>query len=78
MATITLKDIPDTIHGALKKRAKSHGRSLNKEILRCLEASLVTPRIEIESMLASVDRVRSDGVKLDTELLESALHSGRP
>jgi len=78
MATITLKDIPDTVHGALKERAKVHGRSLNKEILQCLEASIATPRVEVESILATVDRIRRDGVRLDVGLLDEALQSGRP
>ena len=78
MATITLKNIPDAIHGALKERAKSRGRSLNKEILQCLEASVVAPRIEVENILAAVDRVRGDGVQLNPNLLEEALRSGRP
>ena len=78
MATITLKDIPDPVHKALKARAKSHGRSLNKEILQCLESSISAPLLEIEQILASVDRVREDGVRLDSGLMEEALHSGRP
>jgi len=78
MPTITVKDIPDALHAALKSRAKTHGRSLNKEILRCLDASISAPVVEIESILASVDRVRDDGARLDQKLMEKALRSGRP
>jgi plasmid stability protein len=42
---ITLKDIPQPIHAALKQRAKKHGRSLNKEALACLEM-IVAPKIK--------------------------------
>jgi plasmid stability protein len=38
MATLTLKDVPDKLHSALKKRADRHRRSLNQEILYCLES----------------------------------------
>lgn len=78
MPTITIKDIPESVHGALKSRAKSTGRSLNKEVLHCLEASVSVPRVELESVLAAVDRVRKDGIRLDESLLEEALDSGRP
>ncbi len=37
MSTITLKNVPKGLHEALKSQAKTHGRSLNKEILCSLE-----------------------------------------
>ena len=40
MATITLKNIPDEIYSQLKKTAQRHRRSLNSEIIVCLERSL--------------------------------------
>ena len=78
VATITIKDIPDSVHSALKSRANAHGRSLNREVLRCLEVAVSAPRIDVESVLAGVDRIRADGVRLDAELLERARKSGRP
>jgi plasmid stability protein len=40
MSTITLKNVPPRIHRDLKTRAKTHGRSLNKEIITSLEQML--------------------------------------
>lgn len=40
MSTITLKNVPAGIHRGLKARAKTNGRSLNKEILTVLEQTL--------------------------------------
>jgi|GEM_PF-636730 len=37
MATMTLKDVPDELREALKKRAERNRRSLNQELLYCLE-----------------------------------------
>jgi plasmid stability protein len=37
MATLTLQDVPKKLHSALKKQADRHRRSLNQEILHCLE-----------------------------------------
>ncbi|MDQ2867384.1 MAG: Arc family DNA-binding protein [Verrucomicrobiota bacterium] len=39
MPTITLKDIPRDLHRALRKRAKEHHRSLNKEVITTLRAA---------------------------------------
>lgn len=79
MATITLKNLPESLHGALKDRAERHGRSLNREVVACLEAAVSVTRIEVEEALASIDRVRcGDTVRLDETLLERALTDGRP
>jgi plasmid stability protein len=40
MVSITLKDIPDHLHRALKQRARLHHRSLNKEVLATIEVAI--------------------------------------
>lgn len=40
MSTITLKDVPTSVHRTLKSRAQAHGRSLNREIIMTLERTL--------------------------------------
>ena len=37
MQSVTLKNIPDDVHASLKELARLHRRSLNSEILLCLE-----------------------------------------
>jgi len=37
MAIVTLKNVPEELCAALKRRAASHRRSLNQELLYCLE-----------------------------------------
>jgi len=37
MATLTLKDVPDELRSCLKQRAERNRRSLNQELLYCLE-----------------------------------------
>lgn len=37
MPTITLRDVPEELHGWLKKQAKTHHRSVNKEVIALLE-----------------------------------------
>lgn len=40
MASITLKNIPEPLHCAFKRRAKAHSRSLQAEIIRTLANSV--------------------------------------
>jgi plasmid stability protein len=79
MPSITLKDIPGSVHAALKKRAVEHGRSLNKEVIACLEASVLVKPVDREALLADF-RIHRDSLpgKLDDALLETARKTGRP
>lgn len=54
MASITLKNIPESLHSAYKRRAKAHSRSLQAEILRTLASSA---SLEPASDALSVDKV---------------------
>jgi plasmid stability protein len=40
LVSITIKDIPDHLHRALKQRARLHHRSLNKEVLATIEVAI--------------------------------------
>jgi plasmid stability protein len=83
MATITIKDLPDSLHQELKEQAKNNERSLNGEVLFRLRLSMMEKRKEkpknVEDILASIDRVRnSDNIRYDEELHGRALSEGRP
>jgi plasmid stability protein len=79
MITITLKDIPKTVHSALKNRAKQHGRSLNKEALACLEAAVAPARINVQSLLEELREHRASlPGHLKDDLLNEAKMTGRP
>lgn len=58
MPTLTIKGMPDALYQQLKQRAAEHRRSLNSEILFCLEQTLATPAIDATSTLARVDALR--------------------
>lgn len=55
---ITLKNIPDSVHRALKKRAKLNRRSLNSEILNCLETAVAPAKLDTDAFLDEVRRLR--------------------
>lgn len=40
MPTITLRDVPDDLHQRLKQQAKTHHRSVNREVIVLLETLL--------------------------------------
>ena len=79
MKTITLKDIPQPIHTALKQRAKQHGRSLNKEALACLEMIVAPARVNITALLLDIRNHRASlPGRLNDRLIQTANAEGRP
>ena len=78
MKTITLKGIPLPVHTALKQRARQHGRSLNKEVLACLEMAVAPARININALLLDIQTHRATlPGELNDRLIQMA-SEGRP
>lgn len=67
MASVTVRNLPDETHRALRVRAATHGRSTEAEIRAILE-SAVRPeaRIKLGSLLAEIGR-EIGYVELDIE-----------
>ena len=63
MPAVTIRNIPDETHRALKLRAAQHGRSTEAEIRHILE-NAVCPKVGIGSALAAIGRSLG-GVDLD-------------
>lgn len=80
MATITIKYVPDELHEVLKAQAKAHRRSVNSEVLRCLEAALRPRKVSAEERLGRIRSVRPriDPEAVDTEEILAAIDEGRP
>jgi plasmid stability protein len=79
MKSITLKDIPQTIHTALRQRAKQHGRSLNKEALACLEMIVAPVRVNVNALLLDIRNHRASlPGRLNDRLIQMAKGEGRP
>lgn len=57
MPAITVRNLPDEVHRALRVRAATHGRSTEAEVRSILE-SAVKPenRVKLGSMLADISR----------------------
>lgn len=79
-ATITLKNIPDDIYARLKEAADAHHRSLNSEVIACLERTLLPTRVSPEERLARAKQLRRSlaaGAFTAAEI-EGAIDQGRP
>jgi plasmid stability protein len=56
--TLTVKNIPDELYERLKRSAAEHRRSLNSEILVCLDRALHSERVDPQAVLARADALR--------------------
>ena len=81
MPAFTVKNIPDDLFVNLKKTAEIHKRSMNIEILFCLESMLLPKRKQTPSeRLSRVESLRSAvpvGV-ISCNDIDDAINSGRP
>jgi len=79
MATLTIKNIPDELYEKLKKSATEHRRSINSEVIVCLERSLLAPKLDMATTLARVRKLRkkTSGHPLTDKELSRAKKEGR-
>lgn len=79
MPSLTIKNIPDKLYRRLKRAAEENHRSLNGQVLACLDASLAPPTISVEDQLAQLrklrERLRSRHFKADD--IRKAVETGR-
>ncbi|MEY3974227.1 MAG: hypothetical protein RIS59_588 [Pseudomonadota bacterium] len=80
-ATITLKNIPESLYESLKAAAAQNRRSLNGEVLERLESSVETTReLSHEEKVLAVEKVREmlRGRNFDLDLVDVFKREGRP
>ncbi len=78
MATITVKNIPDDIYEKLKAKANTNRRSINSEIINCIEKNVTSTRIDPEKFIAQIEQIpQSDAPKLNNDMLQQFKESGR-
>lgn len=57
MAMLTVRNLPDAVHRALRARAAQHGRSMEAEVRAILELAMAPEgRVKLGSLLAGVGR----------------------
>lgn len=58
MPTLTIKNLPPRLHKRLTTRAARHHRSLNSEVIACLEAAVAPHVIDPAALIAEANRLR--------------------
>jgi len=58
MATVTVKNMPDELYKRLKLVAEENRRSINSEIILCIENAVTSRRINPDEMLENARRLR--------------------
>ncbi|KVP62376.1 FitA-like ribbon-helix-helix domain-containing protein [Burkholderia ubonensis] len=67
MPVITVRNLPDEVHRALRVRAAQHGRSTEAEVRDILEKAVQPEgRVKLGTLLAEIGR-EIGGVDLDTQ-----------
>ena len=80
--TFTLKNIPAPIYDALKRTAARNRRSINSEILVCLEEAYCSRRASPQDFLAQARKLRESiesrgGPLLSADEIQAAIEHGR-
>lgn len=79
MPAITIKNIPAALYDQLKTSAHAHHRSINSELIHCLETALMprpaSPRERLAAAQALRQRVRAE--RIDADDIQAAKEQGR-
>jgi len=79
MPSITVKNIPDEIYDKVREQARAHHRSINSEIIACLEQTVQASSISPKDILHEAKKLRKKAKgSLSSEEIEAAINQGRP
>ncbi len=80
MPTITVKNIPADLYERLKQSAEMNHRSINSEVIVCIERAMASQPANPESALASARKLREKtaGYKITDKSMSRAKRTGRP
>lgn len=79
MPSLTIKNLPAELHRRLRARAARSGRSLNKEVIACLQEAAGARPVDVPAALAEIRALRRlvRGTVGDAEV-GAAKREGRP
>ena len=79
MANVTVKNIPDDLYARLKVAAAKNRRSINSEIIVCIEENLMYRRVPAEQVLDRVRQIRvaMRPTEMTIEQIDNARREGR-
>ncbi len=75
--TLTIKKVPEKLYHKLKERAARHHRSMNNEVIACLEQILLpTPR-DAEALIREAEALNQKVGKTFPDIVGEAKREGR-
>ena len=79
MATLTIKNLPDSLYALLKEKAAQHRRSINSEAILAVEQAVVRQAAEPAELLSAlrIARDRISQIYVTDSALQHARGSGR-
>jgi plasmid stability protein len=79
MATVTVKNIPNELYERLKSVAEINRRSINNEIIMCIEDTVISRRINLDEVLENARQLRqlTAGHPITYEKFNQAKAEGR-
>ena len=79
MTTFTVKNIPPSLYEKLKKSAERNRRSINSEIIVCIEKSVQSQAVDFDKVLTKARKFRSltQAVPITDDELQLAKEDGR-
>ena len=80
MASITVKKIPEKLYDKLKATASINRRSINNEMIHCLEMVLMPKRTTVSDRIQKARELRSqiNIDRIDPSEISNAISEGRP
>ena len=80
MPTITVKNIPADLYEHLKHSARAHHRSINGEVISCIERSVGARKIDAEATIARARTLRRRTAEhpIGDNAFTQAKEAGRP
>lgn len=80
VATMTIKNMPDPLLKRLKKQAVVHRRSLNLEVIACLEQLAHSVPVDPDALLVRARALRRAprGLRVTDRVLRELKLAGRP
>jgi hypothetical protein len=80
MTTFTIKNIPPSLYEKLKKSAERNRRSINNEIIVCIEKSVQSQALDTNQILVKARKLRSltNAMPITDDELINAIEDGRP
>ena len=80
MPTVTVKNIPADLYERLKQSAQAHRRSINSEIIVCIERAVSPQRVDPEQVIVRARQLReaTTAHRITDEEMNAAKADGRP